>query len=35
MSYDNYPLNATVTSHYELEHTIFPFEIWRRKITQP
>ena len=30
-SYDNYPLNDTVLAHYELEQTIFPFEIWRLK----
>lgn len=29
--YDSYPLNATVMERYELEHTVFPFEIWRRK----
>lgn len=29
--YDHYPLNETVTTHYELERTIFPFEIWRLK----
>jgi hypothetical protein len=28
-SYAAYPLNETVTTRYELEHTIFPFEIWR------
>jgi hypothetical protein len=30
-NYDHYPLNDTVLSHYELERTIFPFEIWRLK----
>ena len=28
-NYDHYPLNETVTANYRLEHTIFPFEIWR------
>jgi hypothetical protein len=28
-NYDNYPLNDTVMEHYELEETVFPFEIWR------
>jgi hypothetical protein len=31
MNYDNYPLNETVQRHYELEQTIYPFEIWRRR----
>ena len=30
-NYDNYPLNETVMANYELERTIFPFEIWRLK----
>lgn len=30
-NYDHYPLNETVMAHYELERTIFPFEIWRLK----
>jgi len=30
-NYDNYPLNATVTGSYQLERTIFPFEVWRLK----
>ena len=36
ISYDDYPLNETVMANYELERTIFPFEIWRLKpvITQ-
>ncbi|MDB6169792.1 MAG: hypothetical protein JWM88_2656 [Verrucomicrobia bacterium] len=29
--YGDYPLNATVTARYQLERTIFPFEIWRLK----
>ena len=29
--YDYYPLNETVTSLYELDRTIFPFEIWHLK----
>jgi hypothetical protein len=29
--YENYPLNETVMANYELERTIFPFEIWRRR----
>lgn len=36
--YGVYPLNETVTSRYELEHTIFPFEVWRLKsdpVTNP
>lgn len=31
LKYENYPLNSTVESHYELERTIYPFEIWRLK----
>ena len=31
INYDNYPLNQTVMANYELEQTIFPFEIWRLK----
>ncbi len=27
--FEHYPLNETVRAHYELIHTIFPFEIWR------
>lgn len=30
-NYDNYPLNGTVMAEYELDRTIFPFEIWRLK----
>lgn len=33
--YANYPLNETVAAHYELEKTIFPFEIWRIKTATP
>lgn len=33
LSYDHYPLNATVLANYELERTIFPFEVWRLKST--
>lgn len=29
--YGAYPLNDTVTTRYELEQTIFPFEVWRLK----
>lgn len=29
--YDNYPLNETVVTRYELECTLFPFEVWRLK----
>jgi hypothetical protein len=29
INYDDYPLNDTVVANYVLEHTIFPFEIWR------
>jgi len=29
--YSDYPLNETVTHFYELERTVFPFEIWRLK----
>ncbi|MEO6006382.1 MAG: hypothetical protein ABIZ04_24145 [Opitutus sp.] len=28
-SYANYPLNETVMARYELERTIFPFEVWK------
>jgi len=28
-NYDHYPLNETVMANYQLEKTIFPFEIWR------
>lgn len=31
INYDNYPLNETILRRYELERTIFPFEIWRLK----
>jgi hypothetical protein len=34
-SYDHYPLNETVVANYELERTIFPFEIWRLKPAAP
>jgi hypothetical protein len=30
-NYADYPLNETVVTHYTLEQTIFPFEIWRLK----
>ncbi len=30
-NYDNYPLNETLLASYELERTIFPFEVWRLK----
>ncbi len=30
-NYDHYPLNETITANYEMEQTIFPFEIWRLK----
>ena len=30
-NYDNYPLNRTVMAGYELDRTIFPFEVWRLK----
>jgi hypothetical protein len=30
-NYQDYPLNETVITHYDLEKTIFPFEIWQRK----
>jgi hypothetical protein len=33
--YEHYPLNETVLEQYELEKTIFPFEIWRRKSELP
>ena len=33
MNYDHYPLNETILANYELEKTIFPFEIWRLKST--
>jgi hypothetical protein len=29
--YADYPLNETVLANYELERTIFPFEVWRLK----
>ena len=35
INYDDYPLNQTLLTHYELERTIFPFEIWRLKATRP
>lgn len=28
-NFDHYPLNETVTTHYDLVHTVFPFEVWR------
>jgi hypothetical protein len=31
MRYEHYPLNDTVMANYELEKTIFPFEVWRLK----
>jgi hypothetical protein len=31
INYDHYPLNETVVANYQLEKTIFPFEIWRRR----
>ena len=34
-SYSDYPLNATVITRYELEHTVFPFEVWRLKPGAP
>ena len=35
-NYDHYPLNETVMANYELEKTIFPFEIWRlRSVPAP
>jgi hypothetical protein len=34
--YENYPINETVLANYEVEKTIFPFEIWKlRSPTQP
>jgi hypothetical protein len=33
--YGNYPLNDTLLTHYVLEKTIFPFEIWRLKTAHP
>ena len=33
--YDQYPLNETVEANYELEQTIFPFEIWRLRPAGP
>ena len=35
LSYDNYPLNETLLANYELERTIFPFEVWRLKSIAP
>ena len=32
-NYDHYPLNETVLARYELERTIFPFEVCRLKST--
>lgn len=34
-TYNDYPLNETVMANYELEKTIFPFEIWRMKTADP
>jgi hypothetical protein len=30
-NYDDYPLNETLVANYQLEQTIFPFQIWRLK----
>lgn len=29
--YDHYPLNMTIMANYELEKSLFPFEVWRLK----
>lgn len=34
-TYAQYPLDETVAAHYELERTIFPFEIWRLRTAAP
>jgi hypothetical protein len=33
-NYGNYPLNNSVLANYELEKTIFPFEVWKLKSRQ-
>jgi hypothetical protein len=33
--YDHYPINETVLANYDLEKTIFPFEIWRLRAPLP